>query len=120
MTAKWIGQVIGASEDKKRWRKYKARKAQLPPGYRTAIDGLERYITYAGTIAKSDVFLQAVEDLADLFEGAAADGTSIRGIVGEDPVEFAEDFLRNYTDGQWINKERRRLNEAIDQAAEEA
>lgn len=120
MTAKWIGQVIGATEDKRRWRQYKARKDRLPQGYRTAIDGLERYITYAGSIAKSDVFLQMVEDLADLFEGAAADGTPIRGIVGEDPVEFAEDFLRNYADGQWINKERRRLNETIDQAAEEA
>ncbi|WP_104102991.1 DUF1048 domain-containing protein [Arthrobacter sp. 08Y14] len=120
MTAKWIELVTGSFEDKKRWRRYKARKEALPAGYRTAIDGLERYITYAGTIAKSDVFLQMVEDLADLFEGAAADGTPIRGIVGEDPVEFAEDFLRNYTDGQWINKERKRLNEAIDQAAEEA
>ena len=120
MTAKWIEQVIGSGEGKKRWRMYKARKEQLPTGYRTAIDGLERYITYAGTIAKNDVFLQMVEDLADLFEGAAADGTPIRGIVGEDPVEFAEDFLRNYADGQWINKERRRLNDTIDQAAEES
>lgn len=120
MTAKWIEQVIGSGEGKKRWRRYKARKEQLPTGYRTAIDGLERYITYAGTIAKNDVFLQMVEDLADLFEGAAADGTPIRGIVGEDPVEFAEDFLRNYADGQWINKERRRLNDTIDQAAEES
>ena len=30
------------------------------------------------------------EDLADLFEQAAADGTPIREIVGEDPVEFVE------------------------------
>lgn len=120
MSAKWIEQVTGSSEEKKRWRQYKARKEQLPPGYRTAIDGLERYITYAGAIAKGDVFLQMVEDLADLFEGAAADGTPVRGIVGEDPVDFAEDFLSNYADGQWINKERRRLKETIDQAAEEA
>ena len=38
------------------------------------------------------------EDLADLFERAAADGTPIREIVGEDPVEFVETFIQNYTD----------------------
>jgi DNA-binding ferritin-like protein (Dps family) len=37
-----------------------------------------------------------LEDLADLFEQAAANGIPIRGIVGQDPVEFAEAFLRNY------------------------
>ena len=59
------------------------------------------------------------EDLADLFERAAADGTPIREIVGDDPVEFAEAFLRNYTEGQWIDKERERLTSAIDRAAGE-
>ena len=37
------------------------------------------------------------EDLADLFEQAAADGTPIREIVGEDPVEFVEAFLSGTT-----------------------
>ena len=39
------------------------------------------------------------EDLADLFEQSAANGTPVRAIVGEDPVEFAEAFLRNYPEG---------------------
>ena len=37
------------------------------------------------------------EDLADLFEQAAADGTPIREIVGKDPVEFVEAFAENYS-----------------------
>jgi DNA-binding ferritin-like protein (Dps family) len=37
-----------------------------------------------------------LEDLADLFEQGAADGTPLRDVVGEDPVEFAEAFLANY------------------------
>jgi DNA-binding ferritin-like protein (Dps family) len=117
MAAQWIEQITGSFEDKKRWRQYKARKQQLPAGYRTAIDGLERYFMYAGAIVKGDVLMQMLEDLADLIEGAAANGTPIRGIVGDDPVDFAETFLQNYSDGQWINKERRRLTDAIDQAA---
>lgn len=120
MAAKWIELVTGSFEDKKRWRQYKARKEQLPVSYRTAIDGIERYFMYAGSIVKGDVFMQMLEDLADLIERAATDGTPIRDIVGEDPVEFADTFIQNYSDGQWINKERKRLNDAIDQSADEA
>ncbi|MGO4691701.1 DUF1048 domain-containing protein [Glaciibacter sp. 2TAF33] len=117
MAARWIEQVTGSFDDKKRWRQYKARKEQLPPSYRTAIDGLERYFMYAGSIVKGDVIVQMLEDLADLIERAAVDGTPIRDIVGDDPVEFADTFIENYSDGQWINKERKRLTDAIDQAA---
>lgn len=103
--------------DKKRWRAYKARTRALPPAYGSAIAALERYLLHYGAIAKGDVLVAMLEDLADLFEQAASDGTPIRGIVGDDPVEFAEDFLRNYAKGQWIDKERVRLTEAIERAA---
>ncbi|KQO11680.1 hypothetical protein ASF06_03345 [Agreia sp. Leaf244] len=116
MTAAWIEQITGSFEDKKRWREYKARKKQLPASYRTAIDGLERYLTYAGAVSKGDVLVQMFDDLADLVERAATDSTPIREIVGDDPVEFAEEFIRNYSDGQWISKERARLVESIDRA----
>ena len=58
------------------------------------------------------------EDLADLFEQAAADGTPIREIVGEDPVEFVEAFVRNYSKGEWVDRERERLTSAIERAEE--
>jgi DNA-binding ferritin-like protein (Dps family) len=117
MAARWIELVTGSLDEKKRWRQYKARKEQLPSSYRTAIDGIERYLMYAGSIVKGDVFMRMLDDLADLIERAAADGTPIRDIVGDDPVEFADTFIQNYADGQWINKERKRLTDAIDQAA---
>jgi DNA-binding ferritin-like protein (Dps family) len=117
MAQGWLEKVTGSFDDKKRWRQYKARKEQLPGSYRTTIDALERYFTYAGAIVKGDVLMQMMEDLADLIEGAAADGTPVRDIVGEDPVEFAETFISNYSDGQWINKERKRLTDTINQAA---
>lgn len=120
MAAKWIEMVTGSFEDKKRWRQYKARKEALPTSYKTAIDGIERYFMYAGAIVKGDVMAQVLEDLADLIEGAAANGTPIRDIVGDDPVEFADTFIANYADGQWINKERQRLVDAIDESATES
>lgn len=112
-----VEKVVGELGDKKRWWAHKDRVKQLPDSYRTAVEALERYLTYFGAITKGDVLMTMLEDLADLFEQSAAAGTPIRAIVGDDPVEFAETFLRNYAEGQWINKERARLTEAIDRAA---
>jgi DNA-binding ferritin-like protein (Dps family) len=113
----FIEKIIGDIGDKRRWRQYKARTKELPENYRTAIDALERYLTYFGMITKGDTLMSMLEDLAELFEQSAASGTSIRAIVGDDPVEFAETFLANYSEGQWINKERRRLKDTIDRVA---
>ncbi|MDO8307381.1 MAG: DUF1048 domain-containing protein [Actinomycetota bacterium] len=106
--------VIG---DKRRWREYKARVKQLPENYRTAVVGIERYLMYFGPV-DGDNAASLFEDLADLFERAAADGTPIRQIVGEDPVEFAEALVQNYEKGGYITRERSRLNEAIARAEE--
>ncbi|GAB2713022.1 DUF1048 domain-containing protein [Arthrobacter bambusae] len=117
MAAGWIEQLTGSLEQKKQYRQNKTRVEQLPADYRAAATALERYLMYFGAITKGDVLLRMLGDLTDLFEQSAADGTPIRAIVGDDPVEFAETFIRNYTGGQWINKERERLVKAIDAAA---
>ena len=109
----FTSKVIG---DRRRYREYKARTEQLPANYHAAIDALERYLEFFGP-GDGDGVLSMLEDLADLFELSAANGTPIREIVGEDPVEFAEAFLRNYPTGQWISRERERLTSAIDRVA---
>ncbi|XAS68632.1 DUF1048 domain-containing protein [Micrococcaceae bacterium Sec5.7] len=114
MNMGWVEQITGSLEQKKKYRQYKARTKALPANYRTAIEALERYLMYFGAITKGDVLVAMLEDLADLFEQSAASGAPIREVVGENPVEFAEEFLQNYTEGQWINKERERLTNAID------
>ncbi|WP_284763531.1 DUF1048 domain-containing protein [Arthrobacter sp. efr-133-R2A-63] len=117
MAAGWIEQLTGSLEQKRQYRQNKARVERLPADYRAVATALERYLMYFGAITKGDVLLRMLGDLTDLFEQSAADGTPIRAIVGDDPVEFAETFMRNYTGGQWINKERERLVKAIDAAA---
>jgi DNA-binding ferritin-like protein (Dps family) len=119
MAARWVEKVTGSLAEKKRYHEYKARVAALPENYRTALNGIERYLTYFGGITSGEVLVRLFDDLIDLFEQAAAERTSVRAIVGEDPVEFVEVFLANYSEGQWINKERQRLIEAI-AAAEQA
>ena len=114
---RYLEMVTGSLEQKRNYRAYKARVARLPANYRTAVEALDRYLMYFGAITKGDVLVSMLNDLADLFEQAAADGTPIRAIVGDDPVEFVETFLQNYAEGRWINKERDRLISAIDRAA---
>jgi DNA-binding ferritin-like protein (Dps family) len=112
----FISKVVG---DKRRWRQYKARVRQLPPNYRTAVDAIERYLMYF-VPADGDSAASMLEDLADLFEQAAADRTPIREIVGENPVEFVEAFVQNYSEGGYVPaRERKRLTEAIARAEEE-
>lgn len=106
----WIAaKIIGP---KKEWRAYKARVRALPRPYADAIAAIERYLMHFGaTDSASAVGLFG--DLVDLFEQAAADGTSIHDIVGEDPVEFAEALIRNYDKGGYVARERNRLRSAI-------
>ncbi len=114
MAARFLSKMVG---EKRRYWRYQARTKQLPANYRTAIRALERYLTYFGAITTGDILMSMLEDLADLFEQSVASGTSVRSVVGDDPVEFAEAFLENYSEGRWINKERVRLTDAIDRAA---
>ena len=111
--SKLLAKVIG---EKGQWRQYKARARQLPASYRTAVDALERYLMYFGTGGDGTAIYA---DLVDLFEQSAANRTPIRQIVGEDPVEFIEVFVRNYPKGKWIIRERERLTSAITRAAEQ-
>ncbi|MBK0419320.1 DUF1048 domain-containing protein [Leucobacter sp. CSA1] len=115
MAAKWIETITGSFEEKKRYRRYRERVSELPGAYRTALEAVERYLMYAG-IMKGDAMVDMFEDLLELFEQSVESATPVRGIVGEDPVEFAEAFLRNYSDRQWIGKERARLTDAIARA----
>jgi DNA-binding ferritin-like protein (Dps family) len=110
----FISKVIGP---KRRWRAYKGRVRQLPENYRTTVEAIERYLMHFGPM-DGDSAASLLEDVADLFERAAADGTPIREIVGEDPVEFVEALVGNYEKGGYVTRERERLTDAIKRAEE--
>ena len=119
MAAKWIETITGPLEQKKQYRENNARIEALPAPYRTAAKALQRYFMYYGGIVAGDAIVAMQSDLVDLWERAAADGTPVRAIVGADPVEFAEDFVRSYASKQWIDKERVRLTTSIEEAEKE-
>ncbi|MFJ6760466.1 MULTISPECIES: DUF1048 domain-containing protein [unclassified Streptomyces] len=112
-----LAKVIGP---KKRWRAYKARVKELPGNYRTAVEAIERYLMHF-VPTDGDSNASMFDDLADLFEQAVADDTPIRDIVGDDPVEFADTFAQNYSDGGYVPaRARKQLTEDIDRAAGDA
>ncbi|MFC4943093.1 DUF1048 domain-containing protein [Pseudonocardia sp. GCM10023141] len=119
MAAKWIETLTGSLEQKKQYRQDKARIDALPGPYETAAKALHRYLMYYGGITDGDTLTTMFGDLTDLWERAATDGTPVHEIVGDDPVEFAEAFARAYDGKQWIDKERARLTQAIQDAERE-
>ncbi|GIJ09196.1 DUF1048 domain-containing protein [Micromonospora andamanensis] len=116
MAAKWIEMLVGSLEQKKQYRQNMARIDALPEPYRGSAKALHRYFMYQGGILDGDTITTMLGDFVDLWERAVADGTPVRAVVGDDPVEFAETFLQAYAGRQWIDKERERLRKAIDAA----
>ncbi|GAB3620421.1 hypothetical protein GCM10027417_16820 [Glutamicibacter endophyticus] len=119
MAAKWIEALTGSLEQKKQYKQNVARIESLPAPYANSGKALQRYFMYQGGITDSDTLCTMLSDLADLLEAAAADNTPIRDIVGDNPVEFAEEFTQAYGGQRWIDKERARLTKSIDEAADE-
>ena len=116
MANNWIDTITGSRAQKKQYKQYKARIEALPEPYGTVAKALQRYFMYYGGVTDGETALTMFSDFADLWERAAADGTPVREIVGDDPVEFAEAFAAAYSGKRWIDKERDRLTKAIEDA----
>ncbi|GAB0101256.1 hypothetical protein JMUB6875_02200 [Nocardia sp. JMUB6875] len=104
-----LTKIVGDLGDKRRWRDNRAHVKALPAHYRSTVEALERYLTHLGGVTLGEIEaglpMEMLEDLTGLFEQAAMNGNPpVRGVIGADPVEFAETFLRNHTGGQWISR----------------
>lgn len=116
MVPNWIETFTGSFEQKKQYKQYQARIDALPEPYAATAKALQRYLMYYGSLTNGATLVTMTGDLVELWERAAVDGTPVRKIVGEDPVDFAETFAQAYSGAQWIDKERVRLTKAIEDA----
>lgn len=116
MAARWIEVLTGSLEQKKQYKSDVARIDALPEPYRTAAKAFQRYLMQTGGITDGDTLVTMFTDFADLWERSAADGTPVADVVGDDPVEFIESFMQAYQAKHWLDKERARLVQAIDDA----
>jgi DNA-binding ferritin-like protein (Dps family) len=115
----WIEKLTGSLEQKKQYRQQQARLEALPEPYRGTARALQHYFMYSGGIVDGETLIRMQGDFVDLWERAAADGTPVRQIVGDDPAVFADEFVAAYAGRKWIDKERKRLADAIDAVAGE-
>lgn len=110
------GFLVKVFGPRKRWRAYKVRVKELPESYRTAVEAVERYLMHF-VPSDGDSSTAMFEDLADLFGQAAAEGTPIREIVGDDPMEFVDAFAQNYSEGGYVPaRARKQLTDDIERA----
>lgn len=116
MAAKWIEAITGSLEEKKLYKQAQARINALPEPYREMAKAQQRYNLSYGGLTDGDTIVKMFLDIADMWERAAIDGTPVSAIVGDDPVEFAENYAAAYGGRQWIDKERARLIKAFDDA----
>ncbi|HEY9307937.1 MAG TPA: DUF1048 domain-containing protein [Microbacterium sp.] len=93
-----------------------ARVEALPSEFRAAFSAFESYLADRRAIVEVDAIACALDDLALLFEQAAADGVPIRSVVGEEPADVAEALLENHLAGSWNTAMRASLTAAIDSA----
>lgn len=120
MAPKWIEALTGSLEQKRQYREYRSRIKALPEPYASTAEAVNRYLLHTGAVLDSDTWVTMFADLADLWEQAVADGTGVRDVVGEDPVEFAEEFSQAYAGKRWIDKERERLQRSVADAVNES
>ena len=104
--------VIKLIGDKKRYRAFRARIKALPAPYRATAEAIADYWwNFAGS--SGDSLMGLMEQMADIFEEAAADATPVSAIVGDDPVVFADDLLASYPEETWLEKMRRKLRDSV-------
>lgn len=115
-----LDKIIGDLAHKRQYREYKARQRALPEPYRATAIALDRYLMHLGATEDGGTLVRMLDDLITLLEQGAADATPLRQLLGDDPVDFIETFLENYSRGSWIVKERNRLRRSVAEAADRA
>ncbi|MCI1986705.1 MAG: DUF1048 domain-containing protein [Lactobacillus sp.] len=97
-------------KDKQRYKQFTKDVRALPTPYAATVNALTKYIwSFAGSGAMVDV----LEEVLHIFQESAAENVPIRQIVGEDPVEFAENIMAEYPNELWLIKYRHQLRQKV-------
>lgn len=78
-------------EGKKQWRAHVARVKALPSDYRVVYEEIQKYYFKVGPVGIEGGTL--LPGLVEFFEQGAADGKSVRQLVGEDVAAFADELI---------------------------
>jgi len=95
-------------QEKRAYRRYRQRVNALPDDLRQAMVALEKYLW---NWAKDGSMADLLADILDMFEGAAADGLTVKEVVGDDIVAFADDLLSENQEKTWLEGQRQKLRQ---------
>lgn len=100
-------------EDKKRYKQFKSDVQALPEAYAQTLTALQ---TYIWNFAKSGAMMNVLEEILHMFQESAAENVPVKQLIGDDPVEFAENIMAQYPEELWLIKYRTRLREQVKKA----
>jgi DNA-binding ferritin-like protein (Dps family) len=103
----FLAKILG---DKKEWKAMEARANALPPDYRIVYGEMKTYMWRFASGNGSDV-VAVLEDVLDLFETNAAQGTSVVGVTGTDVAAFCDARLTGA--GSYLDSWRATLNRDV-------
>ncbi|MCH5462750.1 DUF1048 domain-containing protein [Lactobacillus sp. LC28-10] len=99
--------------DKKRYKQFKADVQALPEAYAQTLTALQ---TYIWNFAKSGAMMDVLEEILHMFQESAAENVPVQQVIGDDPVEFAENIMTQYPEELWLIKYRTRLRQQVKKA----
>jgi DNA-binding ferritin-like protein (Dps family) len=105
-----LNKMIG---DKKRYRQYLHDIAALPKPYADTLTALDKYIW---NFAANGNIMDALEGILHMFQESAAEGVPVGQVIGDDPVEFADNILAQYPDDLWMTKIEKKLRTQVQEA----
>ncbi|HBF74219.1 MAG TPA: hypothetical protein DDW71_03070 [Lactobacillus sp.] len=105
-----LNNIIG---DKKRYKQFKQEVEALPKAYAETFNALQSYIW---NFAKNGAMMDVLEEMLHMFQESAAEKVPVNQLIGDDPVDFAENIMAQYPDELWLIKYRTRLREQVKKA----
>ncbi|KRL85860.1 DUF1048 domain-containing protein [Lacticaseibacillus pantheris] len=100
-------------KDKKRYKQFTKDVAALPAPYAATVTALTKYMW---NFARSGAMMDVLEEILRIFQENAAENVPVLQIVGDDPVEFAENIMAQYPDELWLIKYRNQLRKQVAEA----
>lgn len=105
MVVKWIEVIIGLFEEKKQYKQVQVCINVFFELYCEMVKVQQCYNMYYGGVIDGDIIVKMFFDIVDIWECVVFDGILVSVIVGDDLVEFVENYVVVYGGCQWIDKE---------------
>jgi len=106
-----LEKIFGDFSEKKAWREMENRAKALPKEYTNAYKAMQKYLWNTGGVIDWQETKFIFNHIIDLLEEAAAGGKRVKEVTGNDVAAFCDELVSDAK--SWVNKQRQKLNDAI-------